>query len=233
MEIADSGKDFINNSGIIILCVTILFVIMGAFILLINSKLKSIREDFEDRVHYILRDTRHDNENPQKFDKLKENIETLHSRITNLEDKFDELENYIKSKESIIIQPIISEIRPSINLSSDYKNESEYQKKYIEIPEREGYFLTKNLKDQPDIRSVYEIKINYDKRIGYFKIINSQDSFQSALDNPNGKLKPACEYLQDPPLGTQKIIFDPEEKGELRVDDGNLIISKKLKIKFG
>lgn len=106
--------------------------------------------------------------------------------------------------------------------------------KFIEAPEREGYFDKNFLSNSETPKSLYKIIIYPDSnKIEYDLLADKTLIHRNAMDHPHNMLKPACDYVEDPKPYDKKIIKVTSDKGTLEEDNGKLIIIDKLKIKFG
>lgn len=105
--------------------------------------------------------------------------------------------------------------------------------KYIELPEKDGFFLNKYLTDKEERRSLYKIVFHPNSdQIEFDLLVNKTNIHRNVMDNHSAVLKPACDYVTNPDPGNSKIIKTDSNLGTLIQENDKLKIVNKLKISF-
>lgn len=190
---------------------------------------------------------------------LKNKLKNLSSRFIQLQQGINE--QYAKNKQIQILDWEIQRIKNIIindcelrNIRENYspqflnnqsdlinqevvvaaENTQKPIEKYIEAPERDGYFDERLITPEELPKSLYKIIFYPGSNEFEFDILeNKVNIHRSAMDLSNNLLKPACEYGNDPKPSDKKIIKLNSDKGTLLKENDKLKITKKIKIKFG
>jgi len=106
--------------------------------------------------------------------------------------------------------------------------------KFIETPEKDGYFDKNFLKNSDDVKSLYKI-IFYpgSNKIEYDILTDKVIIHRNAMDHSQIMLKPACEFIEEPSPNDTKIYRADSKPGTIEAENDKLIIIDKIRIKFG
>lgn len=157
----------------------------------------------------------------EEIEKLIEKIESLKKRIGNL--KY----NAVSPIKQTTSNTITDKSSPSINLEVSQHTNSNLI--YLSSPFQNLTFANEDASKGKTLNSLYQVDFNEQMQTGYLTILVDAD-LSKALNSPDSYIETACIYENEYFNNARAIKII--EKGEIKLDGEDWIVTKKVRIKF-
>jgi len=239
-----SNSEIINEAGILDYIIWSVILVILAIDIFICTRVYSLNKDYQ---HFKQRFNEfEDNQKAtnQKYSQKQSNVFTQkrNNPVSIPNSEIDRVKN-------IVFEDVIRRINEAEYLKRHSSQESPSNSpvnpsqiiqtakcivKYIETPEKDGYFDKNFLKNSDDIKSLYKILFYPDShKIEYDILTDKVIIHRTAMDHSQIMLKPACEFNEEPSQSDTQIYKVDSKPGTIEEENDKLIIIDKIKIKFG